>query len=96
MRAKLDFLPALPRLSGVHATRPVQASSITEVAGYVTLELAFFSLETARNRLLACGNGIEVLAPEALRHSIQDYARQVLSGYSEVDWRAISPVKLTR
>jgi RNA polymerase sigma-70 factor (ECF subfamily) len=41
--------------------------------GRITLELSFDSPETARQRLLNCGGGIEVLAPKALRFSILDY-----------------------
>ena len=47
------------------------------------MELAFESLEAARDRLLSLGSGVEVLAPPALRASLADYARQIVAIYSE-------------
>ena len=49
--------------------------------GRITLNLTFSSLEEARDRLLDFGRGVEVLSPLALRLSVCDYARQVLSVY---------------
>jgi len=50
--------------------------------GWVVLELAFDSLESARDMLLALGGGVEVLAPEPLRRSITDYAEQIIGLYA--------------
>lgn len=60
--------------------RMVQAPR--NAAGWITLELAFDSLEAARTALLALGGGIEVLAPEALRRSVLDYAEQIAGVYA--------------
>jgi predicted DNA-binding transcriptional regulator YafY len=49
--------------------------------GWVTIEWAFESLEEARSRLLALGGAVEVLAPLALRRSMEDYGRQIASRY---------------
>jgi predicted DNA-binding transcriptional regulator YafY len=46
--------------------------------GWLRLRLSFPSLETARTELLGCGAAVEVLAPEALRLSLLDYARQIV------------------
>lgn len=51
--------------------------------GWLTLGLAFESLETARAAVLACGGGVEVLAPEPLRRSVWDYAEQIVARYRE-------------
>lgn len=52
--------------------------------GWISLELAFDSLESARSALLALGRGVEVLGPEALRRSIMDYAEQIVELYGAV------------
>jgi predicted DNA-binding transcriptional regulator YafY len=53
----------------------------TDVAGWVTLELPFESLPTARTKLLGMGGAVEVLQPEALRKSILDHAEHVVGVY---------------
>ncbi len=53
-----------------------------DAEGRVTGTLGFESLEDARGRILACGRGVEVLAPIALRHSVLDHALQTASLYS--------------
>ena len=53
-----------------------------DAAGWLTLQLAFESLEAARTRILGFGRGVEVLAPYALRRSIQDYAEQIVALYA--------------
>ena len=53
-----------------------------DAAGRRTVELAFASLEEARERLLGFGCGVEVLSPRALRESIADYARQIAALYA--------------
>ena len=45
-------------------------------------EVNFESLEEARAYLLSCGQAVEVLAPQALRLSLVDYARQIADFYS--------------
>jgi len=52
-----------------------------EAGGWITVEWAFESLEEARSRLLALGGAVEVLAPLALRRSMEDYGRQIVSRY---------------
>ena len=56
-----------------------------DAQGRLNLELFFESLEAARERLLSCGGGLEVLAPWALRASIQDYAKQIIDQYRNSD-----------
>ncbi len=51
--------------------------------GWCILRLAFESLEAARSRLLSYGGAVEVLAPEALRRSVADYAQQAATIYPE-------------
>jgi hypothetical protein len=49
----------------------------------VTVEIGFESLRDARERLLALGGAVEVLAPLSLRLCIADYAAQILTRYEE-------------
>jgi predicted DNA-binding transcriptional regulator YafY len=49
--------------------------------GWVTGTLPFETFEAARARLLSYGGAVEVLEPEALRCSIQDYAAQIAGLY---------------
>ena len=50
--------------------------------GWITLALRFESMEGARDRLLAFGGAVEVLAPRALRASVADYAAQIVARYA--------------
>jgi len=46
-----------------------------------TVSIAFASFEEARTTLLGCGGAVEVLAPEALRRSVADFAEQTVRLY---------------
>jgi predicted DNA-binding transcriptional regulator YafY len=85
VRVAKVFIPWLPMFFGsrIH-TRLAQAGPPDE-QGRLTLELFFESLEAARERLLSCGGGLEVLAPRALRASLQDYAVQIIDQYRNSD-----------
>lgn len=61
--------------------RQNQSKTIMSEDGDIILELMFDSLDSARNRLLPLGSGVEVLEPEALRYSICDYAHQIAGVY---------------
>lgn len=63
---------------------PKQQPNGGAVDGWVRLDLRFASLEDARNRLLALGGGVEVIAPQALRLSLRDYANQILARYTRL------------
>jgi predicted DNA-binding transcriptional regulator YafY len=79
----LRVYPALiPYLSQVFgSTLPKQTLQDGGSEGMV-LHLHFESLEAARRDLLPLGGSVQVLAPRALRISIQDYAEQILLRYS--------------
>jgi predicted DNA-binding transcriptional regulator YafY len=44
--------------------------------------MSFVEFESAQARLLAWGGATEVLDPEALRLSLQDYAAQIAQRYA--------------
>jgi predicted DNA-binding transcriptional regulator YafY len=85
VRVHQDFIPWLPMFFGSRIRERLSQSPSPDDQGRIILDLFFESLEAARERLLGCGGGLEVLAPRALRFSIQDYARQILQQYSNLD-----------
>jgi len=82
VRVAPGFLPWLPMFFGGLIRQRLAQAGPPDEAGWVTLELSFENLETARERLLSCGGGLEVLSPIALRASILDYALQIVNRYS--------------
>jgi predicted DNA-binding transcriptional regulator YafY len=73
------LIPFLPQLISSIKQEAAPKSAGTDD---LLLELHFESLETARDWLLPLGSGLEVLAPLALRCSMQDYAEQILQVYT--------------
>lgn len=74
-------LGALAAHSGAELRGRPGADPEPDAEGWLTVELQFESLEAARAALLACGGGVEVLAPEPLRRSLWDYAEQIAARY---------------
>ena len=64
-----------------HAYRSLELDAPADAEGWVTLDLPFGSLLSARTRLLGLGRAVEVLAPLSLRHSLVDYAAQIVDFY---------------
>ena len=58
------------------------AAGRSDDSGWREVRIPFDSLEQARERLLACGGGAQVLEPLALRRSLEDFAYQILKAYS--------------
>jgi len=54
---------------------------VPDASGRQRVELAFRSLEAARQILMGLGRGVEVLSPEPLRLGIIDFARQIARLY---------------
>lgn len=71
----------LPRLFGPRIHDALAQAPPPDAAGWITLQLSFETLEAARDRVLGLGGAIEVLAPEALRRSVLDFARQTVARY---------------
>lgn len=51
--------------------------------GWHHVALQFFGFDEARRTILGMGGAARVLAPDALRHAVQDYAEQVLKHYQD-------------
>lgn len=83
VRVSPHFVPALPRYFGEDVRARVDDAPAPDALGWITLALPFGSLEEARERILGFGGGVEVLAPYALRRTVQDYAEQILRLYQD-------------
>lgn len=81
LRVAPDFLPELPVHFGELGRARLAEAGPPDARGWVTLQLPFESLDSARARILGFGRGVEVLAPAALRWSIVDYAGQITALY---------------
>ena len=84
-RVARALLPYLPHFFGEAIRTAIDAAGAAPEAdpesGWLTLDLPFQSLETARDRLLDFGGAVEVLEPLALRRSLIDYAEQIAAVY---------------
>jgi len=83
VRVAPDFVPVLPRYFGNNVREKIARAGPPDAQGWITLELAFESLEAARDRLLDLGRGVEVLEPYALRRSLWDIAEQIVALYTQ-------------
>lgn len=100
VRVAPHFVAYLPWYFGNSIYKRIVEAAPPDEAGWITLRLSFQSLEAARDRLLDLGNGVEVIAPLALRLSIADYAKQIVELYSAVNastsTAVFSPSKLNK
>ncbi|HNT55354.1 MAG TPA: WYL domain-containing protein [Anaerolineaceae bacterium] len=83
LRAAPGIRPRLLQHLGGQARQAFADADPPDEAGWMQLVLGFDSLVSARDRLLSYGSAVEVLAPAALRLSLQDFARQILTVYAE-------------
>ncbi|MCZ7544519.1 MAG: YafY family transcriptional regulator [Anaerolineae bacterium] len=83
LRVAPALAPLLPRYFGAQIEAQ-RAHAASDAEGWVTLTVAFESLEAARDRILGFGRAVEVLEPEPLRRSVTDFARQIVAFYDEV------------
>jgi predicted DNA-binding transcriptional regulator YafY len=82
LRLSPGVIKLMPLYFGKRVTGLVKDADPPDEAGWVTLTLAFESLDSARDRILDLGSAAEVLEPEALRMSVIDYAAQISSVYA--------------
>jgi predicted DNA-binding transcriptional regulator YafY len=81
VRVAPQLLPWLPHSFGPQIRAEIARAAAPDPEGWIRLALPFESLEQARDRLLAFGGAIEVLAPRALRASVADYGAQITARY---------------
>ncbi len=82
VRLAPPLIPHLSRSFGERAGELLAQAGAADAEGWITAILPFESFEAARERILGFGAAAEVLAPEALRCSVADFAAQVVSRYS--------------
>jgi predicted DNA-binding transcriptional regulator YafY len=82
VRVSPAFVPMLPMIFGEGIYSAQAQPMPPDAGGWLRLNLSFESLYAARQRILACGGGVEVLEPEPLRLSVADFARQTVGLYS--------------
>ncbi|NLX09152.1 MAG: YafY family transcriptional regulator [Chloroflexi bacterium] len=83
VRAAPDLIALLPLYFGEAVRAQIVQAGPPDAGGWLILTLPFDRLEPARDRILGFGRAIEVLAPEALRLSVIDYAQQIVAFYHE-------------
>ena len=82
-RVRVRVAPELLGVWGRTSARDTpEDATEPDADGWPILTLVFGSLEAARSRLLAYGGAVEVLAPRALRLSMEDHARQITLRYA--------------
>jgi predicted DNA-binding transcriptional regulator YafY len=79
------MIPLLPQAFGHQVENQLSDSDKRDSEGWRRIEVTFESFEAAREKILGYGGGVRVLAPLALRLSVQDYAAQTLKLY-QTDW----------
>lgn len=81
LRVSPAFAPLLPMYFGEGVRAALARATEPDAEGWVRLSLSFESLYAARQPILACGGGVEVIEPLPLRLSVADYARQTVARY---------------
>jgi predicted DNA-binding transcriptional regulator YafY len=88
VRVAPQLLPWLRHHFGAQIGDEIAQGGAPDAEGWIPLTLPFESLEEARDRLLAFGGAVEVLAPRALRASVADYGAQIVARYARGEARA--------
>jgi predicted DNA-binding transcriptional regulator YafY len=81
VRVAPELRPFLPLQFGPSAQQALAQAGPPDDEGWIEMILPFETLEAARQRLLSCGRAVEVVAPQALRDSVLDFARQIVALY---------------
>ena len=84
VRIKAELLKMLklfrdPILSGD------QGSAELDADGWQTMIIHFETFEEARKQLLNFGGAVEIIEPQSLRRSVQDFAEQIVQIYNRFD-----------
>ena len=85
VRLSPEALPGLKYYLEEYSRRWLDIASLPNDNGWVTLDLPFESIISARTRLLGLGRAVEVLEPQALRKSLIDFAEQIVDFYGKRD-----------
>jgi predicted DNA-binding transcriptional regulator YafY len=88
-RVRADVIPFLMKELGGDRLRQMPDAT---GGNRVPVRLEFEYLEQARSLLLGLGAAVEVVAPAALRRSVEDFAEQILSAYKDVPASVIDSI----
>jgi predicted DNA-binding transcriptional regulator YafY len=81
VRVSPELAQLLPLYFGDPIRERIASAGPPDADGWITLTLPFECFEEARRRILGFGRAAEVLAPEPLRLSVIDFARQIADFY---------------
>ena len=81
VRLSPELVSLLPLYYSQSAHELLAQAGAPDREGWIILTLAFEGFAAARERILGWGRAVEVLAPEALRRSVVDYAEQIVAFY---------------
>ena len=76
-----EIIPLLHKTFGSQVERQLADGGQVNAEGRLRIDVAFESFEAAREKVLGFGGGVRVIAPQALRLSVQDYAKQIVKLY---------------
>jgi predicted DNA-binding transcriptional regulator YafY len=76
-------LPLLRSRFGQQVEDQIKTNNPQDRDGWVKLNLSFESFESARGQILGFGRGVRVIAPQALKLSVLDYAEQIVAFYQD-------------
>lgn len=76
-----EIIPFLHKAFGSQVEPQLADGGLINAEGWLRIDVAFESFEAAREKVLGFGGGARVVAPEALRLSVQDYAAQIIHLY---------------
>ena len=74
--------PTLAKILDQQRPATLMSPPMVDDSPWIDLTLEYESFEEARRMILGYGGAIEVLEPLALRHSVQDFARQTTKVYT--------------
>jgi predicted DNA-binding transcriptional regulator YafY len=78
---RVRVTPTLAQIIEQHRPANLMSPPMVDDSPWVERTLEYESFEEARRTVLGYGGAIEVLEPLALRRSVQDYARQIITIY---------------
>jgi predicted DNA-binding transcriptional regulator YafY len=82
LRFAPSIIPYLPHIYGYQIKHQIQEAR-QDQDGWFEMSLEFENFEQARMQVLGLGGAVEVVSPTALRMSVCDFARQILSVYPD-------------
>ncbi len=81
VRIAPTLLPYLRHVMGAPTLNITGETGVLDSEGWITVQLSFDTLESARTQLLGVGRAVEVLEPLPLRETLIDFARQIVRFY---------------